>query len=356
VLAAELLARIVLDPIDYLLPLLVKDDFLIHRIAGFSGGHDAWGFRNTGTPESADIVCIGDSVTYGIAAKASESWPTVLGRIRKTSVYNMSLGGYGPIQYLHLMRTRAVKLHPKIVIVGFSLETDFWDVYYEVRYNKNWNAYGKLDDSNVKAPTLAYQPPPGKFLGGLRDWLAFHSVFYALLTRTSIFDFVRERELMTAKADDPSALIVYRDDKHNVIFNVSPGTRSLDMGDPKIKSGMEINKQVMLDMHSLAEKEAFRLIVAFIPTKESVYAKILDRAGYIDKYARLADAVHQEDVARDALADFLHQANIEVVDLLPTLRAEVDKHDLYPRTEVHPNKDGYRVIAETINNYLNSHR
>jgi hypothetical protein len=345
----------VLDPIDYLLPELVKDDFLLHRIEGYSGGHDAWGYRNTRTPDSADIVCIGDSVTYGISAKASDSWPTVLGRISKKSVYQMSLGGYGPIQYLHLMRTKAVKLHPKIVIVGLYFGNDFWDVYYEVRFNKNWDMYGKLGDPDINVPAVAYQPPPGKFLGGLRNWLSNHSVFYALLSRTSIWDFVREREMMTAKAGDPSALIVYRDDKHNTIFDLSPAARE-DMNDPRIKSGMEISKQVMLDMRSLAEKEGFRLIVAFLPTKESVYAKLFNRAGYIDKYPRLADAVHQEDVARDALADFLHRANIEVVDLLPELQAEADKRDLYPRTDLHPNKDGYRVIAETINNYLESHR
>jgi lysophospholipase L1-like esterase len=52
----------------------------------------------------------------------------------------------------------------------------------------------------------------------------------------------------------------------------------------------------------------------------------------------------------------LHQADIEVVDLLPELQAEVDERDPYPFADPHPNKDGYRVIAETINNYLNSHR
>ena len=119
---------------------------------------------------------------------------------------------------------------------------------------------------------------------------------------------------------------------------------------------MVITKHVMLDMRSFAEKEKFRLVVALIPTKESVYSKLLDRAGYVKKYPRLADAIHQEDTARNEIAGFLHQSSIEVVDLLPELESEVDKRDLFPLTDGHPNKNGYRVIAETVDNYLNSHR
>src|SRR5687767_13151592 len=69
-LAAEGLARTLLDPVDYLLPKLAPDKLLFHRIEGGTGGHDSWGFRNAKVPSTAEIVCIGDSVTYGVAAQA----------------------------------------------------------------------------------------------------------------------------------------------------------------------------------------------------------------------------------------------------------------------------------------------
>lgn len=352
--AGELLARSVLEPIDFLLPRLVADDFLLHRVEGYTGGHDAWGFRNRQKPKSADIVCIGNSMTYGISASAYDLWPAVLGRIYATSVYNMSLGGYGPIQYFHLMRTKAVELHPKVIIVGFYFGNDFLDVYNEVRFNKNWSAYGKFGDYDVKAPAFAYQPGPGKVLGGLRDWLSMHSVLYALLTRNSIFDFVRKRELAMSMGVQASNLITYRDHNHNVILR--PNSDFLNMSNSRIKSAMEITKHVMRDMRTLAEKDHFRLIVALIPTKESVYGKLLDHAGYLVKYHSLADAIHEEDMARQEIISFLQQSNIEAVDLLPQLSAKVDGQDLYPLIDSHPDRYGYRVIAETLNNYLNSHR
>ena len=106
ILAAELVARALLDPLDYLNPTVVPDEFLGLRIEGHTGGHDAWGFRNARRPETADIVCIGDFVTYGVSVPARESWPMILARLSGESVYNMGLGGYGPIQYLYLLQNR----------------------------------------------------------------------------------------------------------------------------------------------------------------------------------------------------------------------------------------------------------
>jgi hypothetical protein len=350
VFALELLARTVVDPLDYLLPNLVADDYLFYRVAGNTGSHDAWGYRNTEVPESADIVCIGDSMTYGISALARDSWPRALARMTGETVYNMSVGGYGPIQYLHLMRHEAIKLHPKTVIVGLYLGNDLIDVYNEVRFNKNWSVYGKLDGSD-SMPVLAYQPRPDKFLGGVRDWLARHSVFYALLSTTPVFDFFRERELRNGPAKaDRDAIMAYRDATHNVVF--MEGT-SLDLNDPRIKSAMEITKKVLLDMRRVAGKNGFRLIVALIPTKERVYANLLARAGYRDKYPRFAEAVRQEDTVRNELSGFLHQNTIEAINLLPALEADAEERDPYPHTDMHPTKEGYRVIAETINHYLN---
>lgn len=347
-LAVELMARVIYDPLDYLLPTLVEDGFLFYRVKGGTGSHDAWGYRNSGVPKSADVVCIGDSMTYGIAAQAHDSWPSALARVSGKTVYNMGVGGYGPIQYLYLMQNEAIRLHPHTVIVGIYLGNDLIDSYNEVRFNPNWSRYGKLEGSDQK-PVFAYQPRPDKFLGGTRDWLARHSVVYGLLSTTSVFDFFRERELRHGPAADPEGVMAYRDDRHNVVFIERT---FLDLADARVAAGMRITEQVLLDMRGVADQNAFRLVVTLIPTKERVYADLLQRAGYVDRSPRLADAVRQEDDVRDKLVNFLQQNNIEVIDLLPALQEDVTRRDPYPHTDMHPNKEGYRVIAATINEYL----
>jgi lysophospholipase L1-like esterase len=108
----------------------------------------------------------------------------------------------------------------------------------------------------------------------------------------------------------------------------------------------------MVEMQSEAERIGIRLVVVLIPTRERVYANFLKQAGHVDKNLRLADALRQEDAARDMIVGSLRQGRIEFVDALPALEAAVVDRDVYPLTDPHPNKAGYRVIAETINHHL----
>lgn len=72
---------------------MISDPKLLHRVAPNSPGHDVRGFRNAASPEAADVVAIGDSQTWGINVRQEETWPSVLKRVGKVSVYSMSLGG-----------------------------------------------------------------------------------------------------------------------------------------------------------------------------------------------------------------------------------------------------------------------
>jgi hypothetical protein len=353
ILAAELVARALLDPLDYLNPTVVPDEFLGARIEGHTGGHDAWGFRNARRPETADIVCIGDSLTYGVSVPARESWPSILGRLSGETVYNMGLGGYGPIQYLYLLQNLAVKLRPKTVIIGYSFQTDLFDVYAVARSNKHWSKYKNLETANLpQGGELIWPRVHGKFLGGLRDWLSKHSMIYVLASQSSIFDFIRDREI-TAQGGSNSDIIRYRDEKHRVDFNLA--IRFLNTRDPRIQNAMQMTGHVMSDIQSVAEKRGIRLIIALFPTKERVYGKLVQQAGYLEKYPRLADTLDQEDRARVWLINLLHQLRIETVDLLPALEAAISDRDLYPIADPHPNKYGTRLIAQAIDDYLKVH-
>jgi lysophospholipase L1-like esterase len=356
-LAAEGLARMVLDPVDYLNPTLELDEFLNHRIRGYTGGHDEWGFRNVQRPKTAEIVCIGDSLTYGVAALASESWPADLGKLRNETVYNMSLGGYGPIQYLHLMRTLAIKLQPKIVIVGFYFGNDLLDVYNVARFNSKWSDYAHFGDEKVEGPAFIFPRQPGKFLGGLRDWLSKNSLLYVVITKLPAFEFIRERELsQRISGAERGSLIHFRDDKHNMIFNLDPEARFLDLSDPRIQAALIVTKRVLLDMRDFSEKAPVRLIVLLLPTKERVYRNVLKQSGFIDSNPALRQAIDQEDVARTRIIGTLNELNIETLDLLPELETGVKDRDLFPLTDPHPNKEGYSLIARTVNRYLNASR
>src|SRR5262245_54826934 len=99
-LLGELLARSVVHPGDFLIATLVENPALGLRTAPNTTGHDALGFRNAEVPQRAAVVAIGDSMTYGDGVTYDSTWPRFLGNLLNEPIYNMSMGGYGPLQYL----------------------------------------------------------------------------------------------------------------------------------------------------------------------------------------------------------------------------------------------------------------
>jgi len=96
---------------------ILSDPELGVRVAPNSPGHDANGYRNAVARTQADIVALGDSQTWGVNAQAMDAWPQQLEKITNRLVYNMSVGGYGPVQYSQLI-PRALNFSPKVVVVG----------------------------------------------------------------------------------------------------------------------------------------------------------------------------------------------------------------------------------------------
>src|SRR5262249_46961898 len=141
------------DPVDYLLPKLVSDEILRHKVEPNTGGHDAWGFRNKFVPMQADIVAIGDSLTYGISATAANSWPAVLGRTTNRTVYNLSLGGYGPADYDYLLEEKATRLMPSYVITGFYFGNDIADAFERIYAKDHWKYLRTAEFSRGKDET-----------------------------------------------------------------------------------------------------------------------------------------------------------------------------------------------------------
>jgi len=184
-LVAEAICRVFFDPIDILSPNIVRDDWLDLRIPANSGGHDALGFRNSDVPDSARIIAIGDSNTYGIAATHAESWPSQLAEQTGDTVYNMALGSYGPLQYLRLLETHALSLNPEVIVVGLYFGNDFYDAFRLANFNDKWKDYGdEISPERQPKKTLleADDSQAGKRFAFARYWLARNSVLYRIGT------------------------------------------------------------------------------------------------------------------------------------------------------------------------------
>ena len=78
----------------------IHDEHLGWRLNPGYPDIDAWGFRNDGVPDRADVVILGDSQTYGYGVPPQHSWPRVLQSLTGHSAYNIACSGYSPVHGL----------------------------------------------------------------------------------------------------------------------------------------------------------------------------------------------------------------------------------------------------------------
>ena len=357
-------ARLVLNPADFLSVTTIRDDVLGIRVAPGTAGFDEWGFRNPRVPAAADIVAIGDSHTYGNNATMSESWPYVVGRLTGKSVYNLALGGYGPNQYFQLLQTRAVKLRPRWVVCGLYIGDDFENAFL-MSYGKAywaglrsdlrtavdadiWNA---TDESCASSPSC-----PRPWHRRARAWLSQYSVIYQLVVHGSMLGQLKgtlQIRDAARRADDRTTSLTVAEAGIEEAFRPVGIRDRLDQRSAAVREGMRITFELLGRMAQTCHAHGCRLIIALIPTKETVFAEYVTRDPRLHLRDVVRDLVTQEARAKARLVGFLDRAGIAYVDTLPALRGKVADR-LYTRSDgdMHPNKNGYRIIGEAVAEFI----
>jgi len=359
-LLAEVAARLVVEPVNFLRPELEEDPVLIHRIKPGSGGHDEWGFRNSHVPDRVPIVAIGDSQTYGSSAPASGSWPAWLERLSKQPVYNLGLGGYAPLQYRHLLESRALDLEPSRVVVGFYLGNDLIGAYRAVYATEHWSFLRKKDSAaqletgehgnmSFGGGAAARARERGAWSFPLREWVRENSILYRMLAVT-LGDVWHSFRLRALHREDPDVTFV-EDPASDTSTALQAPYRfvGLDLDDPRVEEGLRLSLEALDYMHRVCDRSGVDLLVVLIPTKVSVYQPLVHELGIEKGLETIDSLVENEDIVRARAKTYLDASGIPWVDPLPALRNEATRRQIYPRSlDGHPTSEGYRVIAESV--------
>lgn len=351
-LLAEFSSRLILNPADFLSVEMVNDEVLGAVPAPSAmAGFDKWGFRNRNVPRSADIVAIGDSHTYGNTARMEDSWPYVLGRLTGRQVYNMGMGGYGPNQYFYLLKSRALSLKPRMIICGLYMGDDFENAFSITYGLDHWAYLRGLPAEKVNYDIWETPPSPQTWQKGIRVWLSRHSLVYQLVFHASFLGRLQGQvQINNAPQFDSSVTSLIVSEK-NILESFRPiGMLSrIDQEDPNVREGMRITFKLLQEMNEICRQNHIQFLVVVIPAKEMVFEDYLEHSPKLPLSDVLDKLVANERLARDGMFRFLADSSISYVDALPALKAARQK-ELYARTaaDMHPNKNGYRVIAEAI--------
>lgn len=351
IVVCEFAARFVVNPADYLKVEVVGD-----RILGgvpspsTMGGFDAWGFRNRRVPAAVDIVAIGDSHTYGNTAKMEDAWPQTLERLTGRRVYNMGMGGYGPNQYYHLLKTKALALKPQTIVCGLYMGDDFENAYLVTYGLDHWAYLRELPASQADF-NIWRENQGATWHKRARVWLSRHSVLYMLVVHGPILGRIKgdlQIENATKLYENATALILPEKGIREAFLPKGILAR-LNLDDYRIREGMRITFRLLGEMSQLCRERGVEFIVAVIPTKEMVFAEYLEHNPKVAHVDMIDQLLKNERQAREGVFAFLSTAKIPHVDTLPMLRNAVDQQ-LYAHTaaDMHPGKNGYAVIGKAI--------
>jgi hypothetical protein len=341
-------------------------------------GHDQRGFRNPVALDSAAVVTLGDSHTYGTSVGRDDAWPHQLSASTRQTVYNMGLAGYGPGQALEGL-SAALELKPKLVVFALYFGNDFYDSFEFAQMHKTLRTFISSEvalqiDSLEEMKTIeadigflfarasgaenAEATSAAQRGVGLRDFLSDHSRVWGLArtirgriappapTAVLAPDFDQARKALTP-AQLPYVSL-FDGASWKTIFTSPYRLRVEDDRDPRIRAGVEIAKRQITEMRERAESNSARFLVVLLPTKEYVFwPKVPDPS----QHPALSTLVAMEERLHHELEASMAASGVAYVDPAAELRRSTAQ-PYFMNADGHPNPIGHRIIARTVERYM----
>jgi hypothetical protein len=243
------------------------------------------------------------------------NWPSRLATYLdgKTDIlYNMSVGGWGPTQYVDIFE-KALYLQPLVVVVAYYTGNDPLDSFIQVYGDERWQDW-QPDTSITKKDAPAVQYPDER------------SEQWSLLFEDGSF----------------------------TQFTPAYRYAANEYENPAVRAGYDIMARSAEEIATRARQYNIRPVFTIIPTKEYVYAKKVGK----EKTAPRQDyslLVEDEQKNINYLASRLQNIPGAIyVDVASRLQnAALKISFLYPPDiNGHPNRFGYDIIARTLAPYV----
>lgn len=328
-------------------PEVVRDPVYGHVHVPGRGGLDAWGYRNAHVPETAAIVCLGDSQTFGVNIRRRDNYASEVARLSGLEVYNMSLGGYGPLQYVEMAK-QALVLEPKVVTIGFYFGNDLADASRFLGL-EHW--------AEQRDPELSYTLPNDVESGDKRSLNLAMAALDGLMLKSLVLRkigndlklAIKTSEHLRGFASSESGGVAF--DDRAVGTRLTPRFRigCVNLARPHLQDGLKITERCFAQLGAIFSTAEVRSVVLLIHNKEVYYHDLMRLRGQEipPMVARLAE---MERSLTEQIVGFAEAAGMAVVDpkdeLVSALATEIA---IFPvGVDAHLNRAGSQIVGRAL--------
>jgi len=300
------------------------------------------------------IVALGDSHTFALGVDMEQAWPNQLERLlfkgdtREGAVFNLGVIGYSLGQYLQRMQILEHELKPHIVIIGFSMATDLYDLVppdrggfvYGAEYDRE---YYDLDKNGLlvkKNSALSKSTRQKRNLESNQYAQDVSLTIRGFLQKFSVYRALKRSKLATW-----------------VALHIRPGGSSLWPGQEtalKKQLGEEesyrwrLAEAILSEIASHARNRKTHVILVNIPYLAQVYDEVWDSSFgmYPSHYDRW--------IAGQRLSAICGRLEIICVDTTSAFVKEFRKNKtwLHYKYDGHPTSKGHSLIAQRVYNEI----
>jgi hypothetical protein len=296
---------------------------------------DENGFRHNHPAASADVVVIGDSY-IAIGENEADTFGRRLQALSGLSVQNLGMGGYGPFQYLEVLRRYGLPKKPKYALFCFYEGNDIRDI----RGYVTWKRTGRYNGRYFTA-----RPFLSRYVTALTD-----EVEYVRGVGRTALQLARNK-LHPPRIHPDVAVIELGHETHHVLFYHKADPRPAD----EILRSAEWRHLtgILADFKHLSEQHGAAPIIVYIPSMAHIYAEYSTEESGENWLKIRAQQVRAGGNMEEAMARISSELQMELVSLTPAFAAAAGEGKLlYYPFDAHWNSIGRDVAATFVASIL----
>lgn len=348
-------------------PLLIPDSKIGVRGNPNFPEHDTKGFRNkqAALPGTVEIVCLGDSQTYGWGIAPHQAWPQQLEKFTGRKTYNMAIESSGPVQS-YLLLQEALELKPKLILFALYAGNDLFDAYSSV-YEKNLASQFKSHDPKVleeikskedvdpihaaieKQAAIAYRDD--RYSNAESCWLDQFQIYRLChRLRATIVEHDEWSDIRQEALNPEAPRPVFEGHRVKTVFTPPYRLLALNLDDVRIGEGLRITSDIIQAVGKENNSNT-DIVFVLIPTKETAFKKAVNLLMNDSDYGSL---IKYEESFWTSIIATLEANHLRYIDLRTPLQERIGTGQaLYPITwDGHPNAEGHLAIAQLISERL----